>query len=111
MLKRLLKGDTMGLRQGEIQGLLWENYHDGALFVSRSIWNGRVNDPKTRKGRAAVPVIRHLADRLEIHRLRSGNPQAGPIFANTAGKPLSPGRISNRNILTALHRCGGFGKA
>ncbi len=31
---------------------------------------GRISDPKTRKGRAPVPVIRQLADRLEIHRLR-----------------------------------------
>src|SRR5208337_2943362 len=42
----------MGLRHGEIQGLLWENYRDGEIYVSRSIWNGRVTDPKTRKGRA-----------------------------------------------------------
>jgi hypothetical protein len=42
----------MGLRHGEIQGLLWENYQKGELFVSRSIWNGRISDPKTRKGRA-----------------------------------------------------------
>jgi hypothetical protein len=27
----------MGLRQGEIQGLLWENYQDGEIYVSRSI--------------------------------------------------------------------------
>ena len=79
----------MGLRHGEIQGLLWENYRDGEIYVSRSVWNGRVSDPKTRKGRAPVPVIRQLAERLELHRLRSGNPQSGPIFANAAGKPRS----------------------
>jgi len=45
----------MGLRHGEIQGLLWENYRDGELYVSRSIWNGRISDPKTRKGRALFP--------------------------------------------------------
>jgi integrase len=45
-----------GLRHGEIQGLLWENYRDGELYVARSIWNGRATDPKTRKGRAPVPV-------------------------------------------------------
>ena len=100
----------MGLRHGEIQGLLWENYHDGELFVSRSIWNGHVNDPKTRKGRAPVPVIRQLADRLEIRRLRSGNPQAGPIFANTVGKPLSLSSLVNRTILPALNRCELCGK-
>jgi hypothetical protein len=38
----------------EIQWLLWENYRDGELFISRSIWNGRITDPKTRKSRAPV---------------------------------------------------------
>jgi integrase len=101
----------MGLRHGEIQGLLWENYRDGELYVSRSIWNGRVSDPKTRKGRAPVPVIRQLADRLELHRLRSGNPSDGPIFANSLGKPLSLGSVVNRVIFPALNRCEACGKA
>ena len=95
----------MGLRHGEIQGLLWENYTDGEMFVSRSIWNGRINEPKTRKGRAPVPVIRQLAERLEMHRLRCGNPQTGPIFANAVGKPLALGTMVNRVILPALNRC------
>jgi len=100
----------MGLRHGEIQGLLWENYRDGELYVSRSIWNGRVSDPKTRKGRAPVPVIRQLADRLEMHRLRSGNPAKGPIFANSLGNPLSLGSVVNRAILPSLNRCEACGK-
>jgi integrase len=95
----------MGLRQGEIQGLLWENYQNGEIFVSRSIWNGRVNEPKTRKGRAPVPVIRQLAERLEMHRLRCGNLQNGPIFTNTVGKSLDLGSIVNRVIVPALNRC------
>ncbi|MFZ0866196.1 MAG: site-specific integrase [Candidatus Sulfotelmatobacter sp.] len=109
----------MGLRHGEIQGLLWENYRDGELYVSRSIWNGRVSDPKTRKGRAPVPVIRQLGDRLEMHRLRSRNPLddppagplAGPIFANSLRKPLSLGSLVNRIIIPALNRCEACGKA
>jgi integrase len=95
----------MGLRHGEIQGLLWENYRDGEMYVSRSIWNGRITDPKTRKGRAPVPVIRQLAERLELHRLRCGNPQTGPIFANAAGKPLALNSVVNRVIIPALNRC------
>ena len=101
----------MGLRHGEIQGLLWENYHDGEMYVSRSIWNGRISDPKTRKGRAPIPVIRQLADRLEIHRLRNGSPVAGPIFANALGKPLALSSAANRVILPALNRCEACGKA
>jgi integrase len=100
----------MGLRHGEIQGLLWENYQDSELFVSRSIWNGRVTDPKTRQGRAPVPVIRQLADRLEMHRLRSGNPRTGPIFANAVGKPLALSSIVNRVIFPVLNRCEACGK-
>jgi integrase len=101
----------MGLRHGEIQGLLWENYRDGELFVARSIWNGKVSDPKTRKGRAPVPVIRQLADRLEMHRLRSCNPEKGPIFANGRGNPLALGSLVNRVILPALNRCEACSKA
>ncbi len=95
----------MGLRHGEIQGLLWENFRDGEMHISRSIWNGHVTAPKTRKGRAPVPVIRQLAERLEMHRLRSGNPQAGPIFANKLGKPLNMNNVLARVILPNLDRC------
>jgi len=100
----------MGLRHGEIQGLLWENYRDGEMYVSRSIWNGRITEPKTRKGRAPVPVIRQLTERLEMHRLRSGNPLAGPIFPNAVGKPLALASVVNRAILPALNRCEICGK-
>lgn len=95
-----------GLRRGEIQGLLWENFRDGELYVSRSIWNGRVNDPKTRKGRAPVPVIRQLATRLEMHRLRCSNPKEGPIFANASNKPASLVNMTNREIVPALNDAG-----
>jgi len=95
----------MGLRYGEIQGLLWENYRNGEMFISRSIWNGHATEPKTRKGRAPVPVIRQLAERLEMHRLRCGNPQVGPIFANALGKPLAFNNVVHRVVLPALNRC------
>ena len=96
---------SWGLRYGEIRGLQWENYQNEEMQVSRSIWNGRVTEPKTRKGRAPVPVIRQLAERLELHRLRCGNPQTGPIFANVSGKPLALSSITNRLILPSLNVC------
>jgi hypothetical protein len=42
-------GEVVGLRHGEIQGLLWENFRNGEMYVSRSIWNGHITEPKTRK--------------------------------------------------------------
>jgi ribosomal protein L32 len=104
-------GGIGGLRLGEIEGLLWENYHDGEIFVMRSIWNGRINAPKTRAGRAAVPAIKESAERLGMHRLRLGNPASGPIFPNVSGKPTALGRMVNRIILPALNRCATCGKA
>jgi integrase len=95
----------MGLRHGEIQGLRWEDYRDGQVFVSRSIWNGRVTEPKTRKGRAPVPVIQPLADRLELHRLRQGGPRTGPMFPNALGKPMALTSVVNRIIIPSLNRC------
>lgn len=95
----------MGLRHGEIEGLLWESYADGEMRITRSVWHGHVNPPKTRKSGAPVPVIRQLAERIEMHRLRCGEPQSGPIFANSTGKPLSLNNLLKRVILPALTRC------
>jgi hypothetical protein len=40
-----------------------------------------------------------------MHRLRSGNPQTGPIFRNAAGKAPALTSEVNRVILPALNRC------
>lgn len=94
-----------GLRRGEIEGLDWSDFHDDALWVCRSIWNGRELPTKTKKSKAPVPVIRQLAERLEIHRLRLGNPKAGPIFASSLGTRISTNNLLNRLMLPALNRC------
>ena len=61
--------------------------------------------------RAPVPVIRQLAERLEMHRLHSGKPEKGPIFANGKGNPLALGSLGSRVILPTLNRCEVCGKA
>ena len=102
-----------GLRRGELQGLRWEDFKDGEIRVSRAIWEGQVNDPKTGRSKGAVPVIKQVADRLEFHRLRHGNEQTGPMFANGSKepKPLCLNNVLNRQILPALKRCEVCGKA
>ena len=109
-----------GLRLGELQGLNWEDYRGGALWVSRSVWNGHVNEPKTRKSKAPVPVIKQLAQRLEMHRLlemrrlKVESLQTGPMFANSIDPKKDAGAASGRLnlnnklgrvILPALNRC------
>ena len=95
-----------GLRRGELQGMLWENYQDGFIRVTQAVWEGRVNEPKTRRSRGAVPVIKPLAQRLEMYRLGCGNPTSGPMFKNLVGKPMNLNNLLHREILPALDRCG-----
>lgn len=94
-----------GLRRGEIEGLEWTDYYEGELHVCRSIWNGEVVTPKTKKSAAAVPVIKPLAERLEMHHLRCGEPTEGWIFSTSNKTPLSLHNTVNRQILPALNRC------
>ena len=94
-----------GLRRGEIRGIRWEDYKDGEIRVAQSIWEGHVTEPKTRQSRGAVPVIRPLARMLDAYRLRCGNPQSGPMFTATNGKPVSMNNVLNRLIRPALDRC------
>lgn len=100
-----------GARRGEIRGLQWENYQDGEIQITRSIWRGHITEPKTRRSRGAIPVIAPLARRLEFHRLRNGNSRAGVMFPNLNGSPMDLGNLLNRSILPALNRCAVCGKA
>ena len=94
-----------GLRRGELQGLRWENCRDGFIRVTQAIWEGHVTAPKTRRSKGAVPVIRPLAQCLEMYRLRCGEPENGPVFRNKAGKPMNLNNLLHREILPALNRC------
>jgi integrase len=99
-----------GARRGEIRGLMWENYQDGEIQISRSIWRGHITEPKTRKSRGAIPVIAPLAKRLELHRVGSGDRKSGVMFPNLSGSPMDLGNLLNRSILPALNRCVVCGK-
>ena len=89
---------------------MWENYHEGEIQITRSIWKGHITEPKTRKSRGAIPVIASLANRLEFHRAKSGYPKSGVMFPNLSGFPMDLGNLLNRAILPALNRCAVCGK-
>src|SRR5216683_3411337 len=52
-----------GLRVGEVRGLTWEAYTPGdenalgVIRVLRSVWRGRIGEPKNLRSKAPVPVI------------------------------------------------------
>ena len=94
-----------GLRRAELTGLLWENYDGNELQVIRSVWEGHINEPKTRRSKAPVPVIPALARILDAYRAQQGNPKSGPMFVSEAKTPLHLNNVLNRIILPALNRC------
>jgi hypothetical protein len=40
--------------------------------VERNVWNSTVNEPKTRRSRSPIPIVKQLADALNAHKLRAG---------------------------------------
>jgi integrase len=94
-----------GLRRGELQGIQWENYQDNQINATRAIWEGHISEPKTQRSKGIVPVIRTVAERLDLHRERCGNPRKGPIFANQSAGPINLNNLLNRVILPALNIC------
>jgi integrase len=96
-----------GLRKSELRGLTWANFDGKELSVTRSVWNSTVSEPKTRRSRSPIPVVKQLADALEAHKLRAGilaQPSL-PIFQAGNGKPLNLDNLARRVVTPALSRC------
>lgn len=101
-----------GLRAGEVRGLTWEAYMPGddnslgVIRVLRSVWRGRIGEPKNSRSKAPVPLIPQLEALLERHRETSGNPASGPIFANGKGKALDLDSLYHRQMKEPFKAAG-----
>jgi integrase len=84
-----------GVRKGELRGFGWEDYDGDQLRVSQSYWRGHVQEPKTKKSKAPVPVISQLAERLKVHRSLSGNPCCGLMFPGPTGAPINLDKLAS----------------
>jgi integrase len=100
-----------GTRTGEIQGMRWEAWHDGAIYIETSVWNGIVGLPKSKVSKRPVPVIPHLAALWREHHLRLGSPSTGWMFPAENGQPLRLNNILTRQIRPALERCNVCGES
>jgi len=95
-----------GLRRGEIVGTEWPNYTGDEIWVEQSVWEEIVDEPKTRKSKAPVPVIAPLRRMLDAHKVRCGSPTSGLMFATIDGKKaIRPSKVVNRQILPVLNAC------
>jgi integrase len=101
----ILPAAFTGLRKGEIRGLRWEHFTGKELAIKQSVWNSAVTEPKSSSGKAAIPVVKQLADALEAHKNRMGALAFGPVFQSENGKPLNLDNLARRIIIPALERC------
>lgn len=92
-----------GLRRSELRGLRWNDFRDGQLFITRTVWNTTERDKtKTVDAKAPVPVLKFLAKLLEAH--RNGSPSDGYIFAGPkCGRPLNLANLARRVVVPKLN--------
>lgn len=98
-----------GLRRSEIRGLRWEDFEAadnegfGEIRVERSVWGKEVQPTKTRRSRAAVPVIPALGKILDDFRRKRGNTEEGFIFESSRNRrPMDLDTFAKRNIEPVL---------
>jgi integrase len=101
----VLTAALTGLCKSELRGLTWDVFDGAQLSVKLSVWNSFANEPKTKKRRAPIPIVKQLAQALEAHRLRMGKLAVGPIFQGGTGKPLNLDNLVRRVIVPALSPC------
>ena len=112
---------TVGLRQGELLGLKWQDVDldGGRLQVRRSIaWlTGRraiEQEPKSAKSRRSVALTPLAVDSLRHHRQRQVERRLVAlawedkdlVFANEVGRPIEPGNLTRRSFQPLLERAG-----
>jgi len=88
-----------GLRIGEALALKTTNLSPDCrvLYVRRSMWRGKEQEPKTPNAVREVDVPEPLANLLQVY--VAG--KAGYLFASKSGRPLQ-----QRDVLRALHTTG-----
>jgi integrase len=101
---------TLGLRQGEILGLRWEDFDkdSGVLRVERQwLRSGEYGPPKTKAGRRTVALPADLRDELIALRLRSSySSDSDPVFVSAAGTPLVHRNVARRGFEAARDAAG-----
>ena len=128
-------GLMLGLRPGELMGLVWDNvdFDNNELRIDKALVRGPQSkltreEPKTKKSRRAgrgtapAPVADALLKHRDRQTVRSVDPELDFVFKTAAGTPVDPSNLRQtpsstsarplasatgpqRSYGTALHRC------
>jgi integrase len=85
---------TTGMRSGELLGLRWEDVDLEArtLQVRRTVFNGRIESPKTLKGKRSIRLTQ-----ISITVLRKHQRTGEWIFSTKVGTPVSAHNLHNHS--------------
>lgn len=95
-----------GMRPGEILALQWNDLHADGFHITRGIYRGIIQTPKTHHSVRTAAVSTSIKEDLQAwHEIAPPN-QEGWIFPNENGKPLAHGNYWRRHIKPTLDNLG-----
>ena len=96
-----------GLRAGEIGALTLSSLllDQDAIRVSQSVWHGKIQTVKSRKGNRICEISPLLAEHLRSYILLWRNPM-GLLFASRNGTPWDVDTLRKRKLYPLLKRLG-----
>ncbi len=98
-----------GLRIGELLAVRRRalDLEVGTIAVRESVYEGRLQRPKTQKSRRTIPLGPHAVTSLNAHRDRSTRKSDDDlVFPNKSGEPLRKSKLLERVLQPAAERAG-----
>lgn len=92
-----------GLRAGELLGLEVRHFDGHSLRVEQSVWQGKVQAPKTLNSNRTIDLYPKVAKLLSDF---IGDSKDGFIFRTSAGKPIGQSNILRRSLHPVLKTLG-----
>jgi integrase len=92
-----------GLRAGELFGLEIKHFDGTSIQVAQSVWDGKVQEPKTQNSKRFVDLDPNVADLLQQF---IGDRTTGFIFQTASGKPMSQTNMLKREFHPILATLG-----
>ena len=96
-----------GLRIGELLALRWRDIDLalGCLRVRQTVYEGRFDDPKTRRSKRTVPLGAKGVEILSVFKPQCSDPEA-LVFATRRGTPFSRRNLLNRQLAPTCEKLG-----
>ena len=94
---------SSGLRAGELFGLEVKHFSGNTLTVEQSVWEGKIQTPKTKNAYRQVDLYPSVADWLRVF---IGDRKEGFIFRSAEGTAMHQSNFLRRSLHPILEKLG-----